>query len=48
MILCLEFYQSLEMLAMAQGAESLDLRENRRKERMTSAYYYLHQAINCP
>lgn len=27
MILHLEFYQSLEMLAVAQGAESLDLRK---------------------
>lgn len=48
MILHLEFYQSLEMLAMAQGAESLDLRENCRKEKMTCAYCHLHQAINCP
>lgn len=48
MILHLEFYQSLEMLAVAQGAESLDLRENNRKEKMTSAYCYLHQAVNCP
>ena len=45
MILHLEFYQSLEMLAMAQGAESLDLRENCRKEKMTCAYCHLHQAI---
>ena len=48
MIHNLEFYQPLEMLAMAQWAEFPDLGEYSWKENMIYAYYNFHQAVNCP